>query len=454
MTQTLGDDDTIVATATAPGVGALAIVRVSGPGAQAIAATLMGGSPLPGARTVAVRRLSSLGGDALDEAIVLRYDAPRSYTGEDAIEIICHGGWVTATRITRALVEAGARPADPGEFTRRAVLNGRLDLLQAEAVNDLIRSESSAGAQLALRQLDGGLSRRLNALRSDVLDLEALMAYDIDFPEEDDGPVDRSRVTAAIAAALDAMDRLIASTPGGELVRHGALVAIVGPPNVGKSSLFNALLGRKRALVTNVPGTTRDAIEAVLDVSPVPLRLVDTAGMRETTDEVERLGVEVSREYLESATAVLACGDSPDTLAAALSAATQHSRGRIIPVRTKADLMSDVRSAFDGASLAVSATTGEGLETLLGHVSTLIARDVQLPAADAPIVSHARHKRVLEEARNELAEFARAWEEEAMPVTVIAVHLRAAVRLLEELIGTVDVEEILGRLFSAFCVGK
>lgn len=454
MTQTLGDDDTIVATATAPGVGALAIVRVSGPGAQAIAATLMGGSPLPGARTVAVRRLSSLGGDALDEAIVLRYDAPRSYTGEDAIEIICHGGWVTATRITRALVEAGARPADPGEFTRRAVLNGRLDLLQAEAVNDLIRSESSAGAQLALRQLDGGLSRRLNALRSDVLDLEALMAYDIDFPEEDDGPVDRSRVTAAIAAALDAMDRLIASTPGGELVRHGALVAIVGPPNVGKSSLFNALLGRKRALVTNVPGTTRDAIEAVLDVSPVPLRLVDTAGMRETTDEVERLGVEVSREYLESATAVLACGDSPDTLAAAVSAATQHSRGRIIPVRTKADLKSDVRSPVDGAGLAVSATTGEGLETLLGHVSTLIARDVQLPAADAPIVSHARHKRVLEEARNELAEFARAWEEEAMPVTVIAVHLRAAVRLLEELIGTVDVEEILGRLFSAFCVGK
>ncbi|MDE3151822.1 MAG: tRNA uridine-5-carboxymethylaminomethyl(34) synthesis GTPase MnmE, partial [Gemmatimonadota bacterium] len=182
-------DDTIVATATAAGAGALALVRLSGAGAHRIAATLVRGA-LPPARRAALRRLEDGDGSALDEAVVITYDAPRSYSGEDSVEFICHGGWVTPTRIVRALVSAGARPAAPGEFTRRAVLNGKLDLVQAEAVNDLIRAESSAGADAALRQLDGGLSRRIRALRDAILDLEALVAYEIDFPEEDDGPID------------------------------------------------------------------------------------------------------------------------------------------------------------------------------------------------------------------------------------------------------------------------
>lgn len=449
MSERVQAEDTIVATACPAGVGALSIVRLSGQDAHRMVMRLVG-DKLPPIRTAARRKVRSADGQILDESIVVCYRGPQSYTGEDAVEIICHGGWVSPVRITQALVEAGARPALPGEFTRRAVLNGKLDLLQAEAVNDLIRAESTAAANLALQQLDGGLSQRIVQLRSDILDVEALVAYEIDFPEEDDGPVDEPRILDAIQRVIDSIDALIATTPAGELVRQGAVVVIVGPPNVGKSSLFNALLGRKRALVTEIPGTTRDALEAVLDVVPVPLRLVDTAGLRETQDQVERLGVEVSREYLTQAAAVLACGDSEETLADALNNAGALARGAIIPVRTKVDLL----HGAPPHGLGVSAVTGAGLETLLNHVSTLLAEKSGLPAEESPIVTHARYRYVLTRAREELTAFQATRLENTVPVTVSAVHLREGVRVIEELIGGVDVEDVLGKVFSSFCVGK
>lgn len=401
-------------------------------------------------RQVVLRALRLPKGDLLDEAIVIQYQAPHSYTGDDAVEIVCHGGWVTAARIVAALVEAGARPARPGEFTQRAVLNGKLDLLQAEAINDLIRSESTAGATLALQQLDGGLSRRIQQLREEILGVEALIVYEIDFPEEDDGPVSEARISAATTGVLESLDALIATTPAGELVRHGAVVAIVGPPNVGKSSLFNALLGRGRALVSDVPGTTRDALEAVLDAVPVPLRLVDTAGLRESDDQVERLGVAVSRQFLRDATAVLVCGDSENALAAALQSTQGVATGHVIPVQTKRDLKEPVvRDAF-----GVSALTGEGLDGLVHHVSDLIAREVGISGAESPMIAHARYRNVLERARTELIAFQGARKSGMIPVTVSAIHLREGVRILEEMIGGLDVEEILGRVFGSFCVGK
>ena len=441
--------ETIVATASAPGIGALAVVRVSGPDAHGLVARLVGG-PLPAPRVAALRTLHSKSGDRLDEAIVIVYQAPRSYTGEDAVEIVCHGGWVTPPRITNVLVELGARPALPGEFTRRAVLNGKLDLLQAEAVNDLIRAESTAGAKLALDQLDGGLSQRILRLREEILDLEALVAYEIDFPEEDDGPIDAARITAAVAAITSSIDGLIRTSPGGELVRQGAVVAIVGPPNVGKSSLFNALLGRRRALVTDTPGTTRDALEALLDVVPMPLRLVDTAGLRESDDQVERLGVAVSREYLERAAAVLACGDSVETLSVAMDEARGAAQGLVIPVQTKGDLPGPAI----GDAVVVSAVSGEGLDALVRHISTLVAERIALPPPDSPVITHARYRQVLTQAREELVAFGEARDVAGIPASVSAVHLREGVRILEELVGGVDVEEILGRVFGSFCVGK
>lgn len=389
-------------------------------------------------------------GELLDEAIVIQYQGPWSYTGEDAVEIICHGGWTTATRITGALVEAGARPALPGEFTRRAVLNGKLDLLQAEAVNDLVRAESSASASLALRQLDGGLSKRIQQLREDILGVEALVAYEIDFPEEDDGPVDGGQILKATTAVLGAIDTLIDTTPAGELVRRGAVVVIAGAPNVGKSSLFNSLLGRRRALVSDVPGTTRDALEAVLDIAPIPLRLVDTAGLRDTSDQVEQLGVAVSQEYLESATAVLVCGDSEKVLMDAMTDVQRFTTGLIIPVQTKRDLMQPVLSGTFG----VSARTGDGLDALVGHVSRLVERTVGLPSPESPIVTHTRYRTVLVRAREEVMAFRDARKFGALPATVSAVHLHESARILEEMIGAFDVEEVLGRVFSSFCVGK
>ena len=440
--------DTIVAMASAPGVGALSVVRVSGPAAQALAGIVTDGGTLS-ERVASRRRIRHPSGDVIDDAVVVRYAGPRSFTGEDTLEFFCHGGIVTPTRLVEALVTAGARPADPGEFTQRAVLNGRLDILQAEAVNDLIRTTSTAGARLALYQMDGGLSRRLEALRTSILELEAMTAYEIDFPEEDDGPVATERIEASLEQTTAAIDALIATAPKGELVRHGAVVVISGAPNVGKSSLFNALLGRRRAIVTDTPGTTRDALEAVLDTSPFPIRLVDTAGIRESHDPIEQLGVEVSRNYLRTAAVILACGDNHETITQALKAAAE-SNAPVIAVRTKSDLAGSAPS--DG--LSVSAATGEGLDHLLRRVQDVLSEHTGSAQPDAPVVAHARYRTALARARDELVEFGHTRRERAIPATISAIHLRTAARALEELLGVIDVEEVLGAIFRNFCVGK
>lgn len=445
--------DTVVASASAPGVGALAVVRMSGQGAHAIASRLIRDDLGP-ERVATWRRLGNDGLGVLDEAVVIRYDGPRSYTGEDSVEFICHGGPVTATRLVAALIEAGARPAEPGEFTRRAVLNGKMDVLQAEAVNDLIRAESSAGAILALGQLDGGLSRRLTALRDRILDLESLTAYEIDFPEEDDGPIEPTRIKTATTTLITAIDQLLATVPRGELIREGALVVIAGLPNVGKSSLFNALLGRRRALVTDIPGTTRDALEAVVDTFPVPLRLVDTAGLHETADPVERLGTELTKEYLARAQVVLACGDSRDAILDAVAAAREVTEAPVIRVRTKWDLQEEQHRTAAPEEIGVSALSGEGLERLIHEATKTIANTGEPISEEAPILAHERYHQVLKRAREELAAFQSARTLGSVPATVSSVHLRESVRHLETLIGTVDVEQILNRVFSMFCVGK
>jgi tRNA modification GTPase len=282
--------DTIAAIATAPGRAALAIVRVSGPEAWPIASPLL--RPFPAAPRVAtLARVVDAEGAPVDDAVVVSYQGPASFTGEDLVEITCHGGAMASASIMAALVARGARPAEAGEFTRRAVLNGRIDIVQAEAIGDLIDATSRAAQAVALSQLDGALSRRITALRSAILELEALCAYDIDFPEEDDGPIAPARIDEAAHKVEDDLVALRATAPMGEMVREGAIVVIAGAPNVGKSSLFNALLGRRRAIVTDVPGTTRDALEAVTEADGWPVRLVDTAGLRDSDDVVERLGI-------------------------------------------------------------------------------------------------------------------------------------------------------------------
>jgi tRNA modification GTPase len=441
-------EDTIAALSTAPGRGAIAIVRMSGSQTNAIASRLL--RPWPSEpRQVTRCTLVDAEGATLDDAVVIRYAAPRSYTGEDLVEIMCHGGAIVPATVLAALVSAGAREALPGEFTRRAVLAGKLDLLQAEAVADLVNARWRSEQRAALAQLDGGLSRRVLSLRDALLEVEALVAYDIDFPEEDDGPISRARVMDAVEKACRALDSLLATTRAGELVREGALVVIAGEPNVGKSSLFNAVLGRRRAIVTDVPGTTRDALEAAIEGARWPIRLVDTAGLRESTDVVERIGIEVSAEYLRGADVVLACGDDEASLNHVVRVATSTTRAPVIAVRTKADLGGDT-----AAEVQVSAESGEGIAALIEAIERVLDERTDAPPLDAPLLTRARHEHAVRRARDELAAFRRAWGDEGLPATVAAVHLREGAAALESLVGAIDVEDVLGRVFEKFCVGK
>ena len=315
------------------------MVRLSGAAAHEVAGRIA--SPWPPPERVA--RLCSLrdpaSGALIDRGIVTAFAAGRSYTGEPMVEIATHGGHLVPALTMAALVRAGAREALPGEFTRRAVLNGKLDLVRAEAVGDLIDARSGLMHQAALSQLDGGLSRRIEELREGLIETEALIAYDIDFPEEDDGPIGRERILASCDAALGRLEALISTAPTGELVREGAIVVLAGAPNAGKSSLYNALLGEARAIVTEIPGTTRDALEATIDAEGWPLRLVDTAGLRDSADVLERLGIEASERYLARAHVVLACGDTPAAVATAISRVARTSSAAVIGVQTKRDLV-------------------------------------------------------------------------------------------------------------------
>jgi small GTP-binding protein len=463
------------------------------------------------------------------------------------VEMATHGGYLVPAMAISALVRAGAREALPGEFTRRAVLNGKLDLVRAEAVGDLIDSRSGLMHQAALAQLDGGLSRRIEELRRALIETEALIAYDIDFPEEDDGPIDKARILESCDAVLGQLRALLSTAPAGELVREGAITVLVGAPNAGKSSLYNALLGESRAIVTEIPGTTRDALEATIDADGWPLRLVDTAGLRESTDILERLGMEASERYLARAHVVLACGETPDAVAALVTRVAKTTKAPTIGVYTKHDLVaygaqspggslvtqgtqtvpilpteattqigrfsddlhqyqelrgdlvadstkygvrfpgnhpSDLvtdefntpppddhvlvtqcheshsgtsSSSGDTAPLpvvAVSAVTGEGLGELRRAVVAVLIQQYGAPSAELPMLTRARHARALETAHRELAEFRIVWSEAHLPAPVAAVHLREAVGALEALIGAVDTEDVLDRVFSSFCVGK
>jgi len=446
-------EDTIVAVASAPGRGAIALVRLSGPDSFRIAAKHLGVWPLE----PRISRLCDVfdGDERLDQALITLFPGPNSFTGDDTVEFSTHGGYLIPSTIVAALISSGARQASPGEFTRRAVLNGKLDILQAEAIGDLVDACSHAMQRTALGQLDGGLSRRLLSLRDDLIGLEALIAYDVDFPEEDDGPIPRMRIDQAVEGIASSLDALLSTAPAGEVIRDGAVVVIAGPPNVGKSSLFNALLGRSRAIVTEIPGTTRDALEAVIDSGKWPLRLVDTAGLRDTEDRIERLGIEVSERYLAGAHVVLACAEDSTSLEETINLVGRSSTAPILAVRTKDDLVSDRDEYMSSADMiSVSAKTGSGLQQLLAAIDNSLDTQHGEIIPDLPILTRARHRKAIGTARSELEGFKQAWQEEKLPATIAAVHLRTAVNALEELIGAVDIEDVLDRVFSSFCVGK
>ena len=372
------------------------------------------------------------------------------------VELSLHGGEVGPALAFNALLSAGARAALPGELTRRALLNGKLDLLQAEAIADLIDSRSRAMHDVALDQLAGHLSSRLRALRSEIIELEALLAYDVDFPEEDDGPISSGRIDAAAQSILDTIHTLLATTATGEMIRSGAAIVIAGAPNAGKSSLFNALVGTQRAIVTDVPGTTRDALEAEMDIGPWPVRLVDTAGLRPSDDIIERLGIEVAERQVKNAAVVLVCGEDAESIAFALERVRPLTMATLIAVGTKSD-RDNLPSVIDSSVVyvAVSARTGDGLTELAKSIVEILDHEHSPASASNPILTRERHRIALAHARDEIAAFVRIrLDPSAIPATITAVHLHSARGYLEELVGVLDIEEVLDRVFSTFCVGK
>lgn len=446
-------EDTIVAISTASGRAAIGVVRLSGPRAHDIARRCLTQWPATTRTAVLADVRDPESGSTIDQAIIVRYDAPNSFTGEDLVEVSGHGGLLSPPAVTAVLIRAGARQAEPGEFTRRAVLNGKLDLLQAEGIASVVDARTEAARRSALHHMDGGVSRQIGILRNALLELEALLAYDIDFPEEDDGPIPGERIDRALADTQGQIDVLLRSVRIGEVVRDGAVVVLAGPPNAGKSSLFNALLGVERAIVHETPGTTRDAIEAVIEVNRWPLRLVDTAGLRESEDEIERTGVQVSQRYLSGAHVVLVCGETQADIDATSSVVRRFSDAPQVAVHTKSDLQNGSGSATT-RSIAVSARRREGLDELLESIERSLDTHYGSLDPDLPLLTRARHQSALTQAARELEAFRELRVAGIVPTSVAAVHLRSAVHELETLIGALDVEDVLARVFSTFCVGK
>jgi tRNA modification GTPase len=454
------DVDTIAAVSTAPGLGAVAMVRLSGPRAAEILRKLAPElSALPEPRRVTLAELREpADGALLDRALVTWFPGPASYTGEDVVEVSCHGGRLVPELVLEACVRAGARRADPGEFTRRAYLRGKVDLVQAEAVADLIEARSRALHRAAMGQLDRGLSERIAALREALVRLEALLVHHIDFPEEDEPPVPRDRIIYAARELLPGIDELLATAPGGELLREGALVVLAGRPNAGKSSLYNALVGEERAIVTDEPGTTRDALIASVELGGFPFRLVDTAGLREAGERVERIGIEVTRRFLGRADVVLLCVPTGERETRAELDFLDGTMGvPVVWLDTKADLAGSTSAPVQVAGIAnrlqVSARTGEGLDELAALLARLAYGGIVTASPDAPVLTRERHRRSLEAARTEVDAFAQALAA-GLPAEVASSHLRAAEGALEDLLGAISTEAVLDVVFAEFCIGK
>ncbi|MDD5116453.1 MAG: tRNA uridine-5-carboxymethylaminomethyl(34) synthesis GTPase MnmE [Candidatus Omnitrophica bacterium] len=455
-------DDTIAAISTAPGEGAVGIVRLSGPRALKVAGALFVGKSkkrVTGFKTYTLhygRIVHS--GQILDEVILAVMRSPHSYTREDVVEINCHGGVVALRKILNAALACGCRLASPGEFTRRAFLNGRIDLAQAEAVIDLIRAKTDSALDISLDQLRGGLSREINALRRGILkELSSLEAY-IDFPEEDTGAGNRLRNTLkGLRKIADALKEILDYSSAGRILRDGLRVVICGRPNVGKSSLLNALIKSRRSIVTHIPGTTRDAIEETVDLNGVPVRLVDTAGILKPRNIIEREAVRRSNRHILEADLVLLVFDGSQKLLAEDEKLIRQTRGRpVVAVINKIDLplridRSKIKTIF-GSFIGVSAKTSKHLIQLKQAIGHAAFKDCRV-AREHILVSNLRHIESLACARKLVLE-AQDCLGKKMPEELAAQGLREAVVLLDGILGKSFTEDLLDRIFSQFCIGK
>ncbi len=434
---------TIAALATPWGRSGVAVVRISGKDAAAILQGLTQ-RPLPQPRVASLRKILDDDGEVLDQALVLWFPAPHSFTGEDVVELHLHGSPVIIERVLERIYALGARPAGPGEFTRRAVEHGKLDLTQAEAVAAAIEAATLRAAKQAQKQLAGKLGERIQALMDAITDLVAHLEALLDFPEED---IPEGLDFAARAEAIiQDIDRALRTADFGERLFRGLTLVILGPPNVGKSSLLNRLAGEERAIVSSIPGTTRDAVEAQFAVRGVPVRVLDTAGIRETpSDPIEQEGIRRALKAAQRADVVLWVAEATDPVPPQGVEAT-------LWVANKADLLTpQAQAAFDRRWLLVSAKTGFGLDALLARLAEACG-EAQAEGEDVWI-TRARHRELLLRARAALAE-GKTLADRPETMDLAAAHFRRAYAALAEILGVGDVEAILDRVFSSFCIGK
>lgn len=442
----MGGADTIAALATPFGAGALAVVRMSGPRAVEIAGGVFRGrravKEVPPGRVVLGR--IERDGSVIDEVCLTVFRAPRSHTGEDVVEISGHGGVVVSRAVLDALLSAGARMAAPGEFTQRAFLNGKMDLTQAEAVMDMINARGEAAARAAAGQLEGRLGRVVERLRGDTLAALAHLEAFIDFPEEGIDPESGKVLLARVDDLSAALQRLLSTADEGRMLREGVRLVIHGEPNAGKSSLLNLLVGYDRAMVSDIPGTTRDTIEENLSLRGIPFRVIDTAGLRESGDPLEIEGMRRTRHHLEQADVLVRVVD------ASAAAAGPAAGGGEVVVLNKIDLRPE-RAVPDGV-VAMSCLDGRGLEDLVGAIIARTDLD-STTRFEETVAVNARHQHCLRAAAERLAE-ARCSLQRGDAPELTAVELRSALAAIGEITGVVDTEEVLGKIFSTFCIGK
>jgi len=455
-------EDTIAAIATPPGEGGVAIVRISGVDAESIAARTFVRPPGKNGRLKTHTLYHGTIRDPetdriLDEVLLTIMRQPRSYTGEDVVEVHCHGGAFVVRQILGLILRQGARQADPGEFTKRAFLNGRLDLAQAEAVLDLIRARTDKSAGIAIAQVSGALSQWVGELREELLDILVQVEAAIDFPEEEIDLLRRPELIGKIRALAEKIDVISATYDWGKLFREGARVCICGRPNVGKSSLLNALLGEDRVIVTPVAGTTRDVIEESISLDGLAAVLWDTAGIRDSDDQIERIGVDLSRQHVSKADAVLVVLDGSEPLAAddELLLAGMPSKKILVAVN-KSDLPQRLEAGelkrLSGSSevRSISARTGEGIPELKKSLRDLLT-DSEMAAP--VVITNLRHRSALQRSASSLSRAAVSLGE-SYPAEFVAMDLNEARVTLEEITGIIQDDDILERIFENFCIGK
>jgi tRNA modification GTPase len=456
-------DDTIVAVATPPGRGGIGVIRLSGTQAVAIAQPILRLAHVDGLqpnRAHFGELIDPATNGRIDEVVVTYFAKPHSYTTDDVIEISCHGSPVVLKHVLEIALSRGARLAEPGEFTMRAFLNGRIDLTQAEAVRDLIDSQTLYQAQVAARQLDGALSKRLQPIKQKLIDLIAIMEAGIDFAEDDISVIPDHQILDRIAEIHAPLDELLASFAFGKVVHEGLTLAIVGRPNVGKSSLFNRLVEHERAIVTATPGTTRDLISETVSIGGIPVRLVDTAGIRDVLDEAESIGVRKSMEALADADIVLVVLDAShpvgdDTaLRRDTELVSQVARRLAIVVQNKIDAITTAPLLPDGGLPVVmtSAKTGQGIDFLRAKILQLAGGN-GAAQPEAGFLTNVRHQKLVQDSIAALDKAAAAVPQRT-PHEMLLLDLYSALRPLDEITGATTADDILNLIFSSFCIGK